>query len=670
MSLFNLITSLNISGDGREASKKALVDDSFGFDEKFSEVFGQALQEQALPQEALAQVQPEETLIAESPNAEISLVEAGEQAMLPAELNGNPPEDSEQETTSGDGWQSTFFPLNIISSLQALLNPQPEKPSVENNGEPPAQQAEGWAVLKIEAGQPPADADLKAMALSGLPAQDTKARIPLAAVPAEESVINSAESEPVDTPAESLLKKSKAESSGFSSSKELMKKEEPVKNAEPASAESQSVAGNPQLVSMEVLQPFLQHAQANSPVETPSPLEAPNPVQNAVGPQAHPQEFAHPMTKINHQSEAYVHAVQAQNANVIPEHRPLPAQAEEMAFTSEMPILSTTPVDGLASSFPLEQQALTEAVTMDASFQISAPSPSSGKKATTDASTALKLQSGIATPSQTTEGPLKSNLLNEIHSQLAALNGQVESFSEGDAETLALEPTAEPVDLNAEPGSPLMPSLSMEQIPKPAPGANPEKAHVFVPSAAHPADQVVEGTVYSMKNGHQELVIRLNPDNLGEVRVNLSTSGNGSLSARLIASSAESHEALQSHLSHLKSALEAQGVQLERLSVVIAGQAESSSQTGQQGQSQQHFQQQDAQQQKMAQQDFNQQQQNQPNAQLAFNLGQQNGGHSAKSPYAQAPSAPVNRQEPGITTGESPRNLNRQNDNGSISILA
>jgi flagellar hook-length control protein FliK len=101
----------------------------------------------------------------------------------------------------------------------------------------------------------------------------------------------------------------------------------------------------------------------------------------------------------------------------------------------------------------------------------------------------------------------------------------------------------------------------------------------FSSTAAHPTEQVADGTVYSVKNGHKELIIRLNPDNLGEVRINLTSHGNQELSARMIATTKESHDLLKSQMDSLKQSLESQGIQVDRLSVVMAGSAESQSNT-------------------------------------------------------------------------------------------
>jgi flagellar hook-length control protein FliK len=121
----------------------------------------------------------------------------------------------------------------------------------------------------------------------------------------------------------------------------------------------------------------------------------------------------------------------------------------------------------------------------------------------------------------------------------------------------------------------LNPAIAHTTAPSNAPTGMPDASPpVLASNAAHPLDQVLEGAVYSVKNGHKELILRLNPDNLGEVRINLISHDNGRLNARLIAQTPESHELLQSQAQTLQFSLEAQGIRVERLSVVLAGQSE------------------------------------------------------------------------------------------------
>lgn len=153
--------------------------------------------------------------------------------------------------------------------------------------------------------------------------------------------------------------------------------------------------------------------------------------------------------------------------------------------------------------------------------------------------------------------------LSEMNLDETALDSLTVESSISDA-TVAL-PT--PLELASANGSVTTPASTngAEATQSPLPPA-------FTSNAAHPADQVLEVTAYGAKNGQRELIIRLNPDNLGEVRVTLSAQDNGGLSARLVASTPESHALLSSQAESLKTSLEAQGVRVDRLNVVLAGQ--------------------------------------------------------------------------------------------------
>jgi Flagellar hook-length control protein FliK len=125
-----------------------------------------------------------------------------------------------------------------------------------------------------------------------------------------------------------------------------------------------------------------------------------------------------------------------------------------------------------------------------------------------------------------------------------------------------------PLELASVNGSTSTTATSTEATQSPLPPA-------FTSNAAHSADQVLEVAAYGAKNGQRELIIRLNPDNLGEVRITLAAQDGGGLSARLVASTPESHALLSSQAESLKTSLEAQGVRVDRLNVVLAGQLDS-----------------------------------------------------------------------------------------------
>jgi hypothetical protein len=189
----------------------------------------------------------------------------------------------------------------------------------------------------------------------------------------------------------------------------------------------------------------------------------------------------------------------------------------------------------------------------------------------------------------------------------------------------------------------------------------------FSSSAQNPTEQVAEGTAYSVKNGHRELIIRLNPDNLGEVRINLTSHGNQQLSARLIATTPESHELLKGQMDSLKTSLTAQGVNVDRISVVLAGSSESGnashSNPDQPPQQQQHSQQGSFQQQYNQQNPSNTGMFSQMNGQqqqsLSQHLAQNQTGERADGPEATLEGLGSAHKQPATS-----------HDNGRISILA
>ncbi len=246
-------------------------------------------------------------------------------------------------------------------------------------------------------------------------------------------------------------------------------------------------------------------------------------------------------------------------------------------------------------------------------------------------------------------------------------------------------PADMPVDVTALDMGPAPDASSASQAALPAVGAPnqtpaadasgkaaPPSTPLFHPRAEALGDQVVEGTAYSVKNGHKELTIRLNPDNLGEVRVNLvsrNVGGTTELSARLIASNPESHEVLQQQLHQLKDSLEAQGVRIERLSVVMATAADTRNETRGGGDFGQQFSQ--PQQQNTAQQGGQHAGQFGQETPGGFNLGQPGQGPAGQSPqaaprthYASAPNQAADLAE----TIQRPEAT--LNENGRISVLA
>ncbi|MBY0402533.1 MAG: flagellar hook-length control protein FliK [Cyanobacteria bacterium] len=83
--------------------------------------------------------------------------------------------------------------------------------------------------------------------------------------------------------------------------------------------------------------------------------------------------------------------------------------------------------------------------------------------------------------------------------------------------------------------------------------------------------QTVSATLSAQQAGKKEVVIQLNPDNLGQVKINLTSQGLNQVSARFITNTTEAKQELQTHIDQLRNALEQQGVHLNQVTVVMAG---------------------------------------------------------------------------------------------------
>lgn len=268
--------------------------------------------------------------------------------------------------------------------------------------------------------------------------------------------------------------------------------------------------------------------------------------------------------------------------------------------------------------------------------------------------------------------------ITDLQQSLSALNGEIESlipdqdaesstaFSSEEAASLG---SSDPATNNNEPLPPLPFSANVgapTSIGEPNTANASGKVPQFASLAQNPVDQVVDGTVYSVKNGHKELILKINPDNLGEVRIRLTSHGNNEMSARLIASTPESHELLKTQAETLKTSLEAQGIHLEKLSVMLAGQTDPGTNPNKQDQPSQ-FQQQPSNHSQSQQQSF--QQSNQ-----SFNpfFQANNGAYQNKQGFAQNPGSTNygtgnGREE---HSGGSAEPVSRRNDNGNVSVLA
>lgn len=275
-----------------------------------------------------------------------------------------------------------------------------------------------------------------------------------------------------------------------------------------------------------------------------------------------------------------------------------------------------------------------------------------------------------------TSGAANTNFLESVSSlseKLQALNGQIEGLSEETRDDDAIsgsdisEGSATPTQTDVSANAILAGINGAPGTTQPTQGQAQNPLNHFVSNAQQPADQVADGALYSIKNGQKELVIRLNPHNLGEVRINLISHGNQEMSARLIATTQESHDMLKSQIDSLKNTLESQGLQVERLSVVLAGSPESTRDFNHNSQQHQSFQQEQNTSQNN-QQAFNQ------HSQPEHNLFNQLGGQfQHKQGFAQQPGGNSSFNGGNSALGEATGKAEgptRSNENGNISLLA
>lgn len=83
-----------------------------------------------------------------------------------------------------------------------------------------------------------------------------------------------------------------------------------------------------------------------------------------------------------------------------------------------------------------------------------------------------------------------------------------------------------------------------------------------------PHMQVVQAARFSMKNGQSEMMLKLQPDSLGTVRLTLAGTAQNEVSIRLVADSIHAREVLESNMNELIRSLESNGLRIGNLSIV------------------------------------------------------------------------------------------------------
>lgn len=82
--------------------------------------------------------------------------------------------------------------------------------------------------------------------------------------------------------------------------------------------------------------------------------------------------------------------------------------------------------------------------------------------------------------------------------------------------------------------------------------------------------EIVEKAVWSVRNGQSEVRIALKPDHLGHVRMLIATEAQ-QVSVRIFTDAVMTKDLIESHMQQLKNELEQQGLRVEQMDVLVAG---------------------------------------------------------------------------------------------------
>jgi flagellar hook-length control protein FliK len=101
------------------------------------------------------------------------------------------------------------------------------------------------------------------------------------------------------------------------------------------------------------------------------------------------------------------------------------------------------------------------------------------------------------------------------------------------------------------------------------PSAAPDKESIARTGRTGVFDQIVQRAAVQLKNDHGEISIDLKPDFLGRVRMQISTE-HQQVTVRILTELASVRDMIETGLPQLKSELQSQGLQVERLEVAVA----------------------------------------------------------------------------------------------------
>ncbi len=82
-----------------------------------------------------------------------------------------------------------------------------------------------------------------------------------------------------------------------------------------------------------------------------------------------------------------------------------------------------------------------------------------------------------------------------------------------------------------------------------------------------------DAIINAVKTGKNEITLNLNPGDLGQLKVQLNSSGPQQINARFITANVDAFDEISNQLKQLKTSLETQGLQLDKVQVMVAGEA-------------------------------------------------------------------------------------------------
>jgi len=191
---------------------------------------------------------------------------------------------------------------------------------------------------------------------------------------------------------------------------------------------------------------------------------------------------------------------------------------------------------------------------------------------------------------------------------------------------------------------------------------NTDAANTILPSPN--VEKTSDAIVHATQTGQREITLQLNPESLGQLRVQLSSNHQQDVQARFITTNPEAQQEINNQIHHLKNALARHGIHLDAVQVVVSGDGAQNNTNHDQSSSQENLQQQ---RQDNEMQQFNQSRQQSQAEQLFkhFDQGQR------QSPWINRNTYPTNNAGAlSLTTDTDSvtRHEGVNNPNGRISV--